>query len=57
MAMPPKKKQQKEHKPVRRAAKDLLAGYEEFLGDLKTRIRSAQIKAALSVNSELIALY
>jgi predicted nuclease of restriction endonuclease-like (RecB) superfamily len=32
-------------------------GYEEFLRDLKTRIRSAQIKAALSVNQEMILLY
>ncbi|MBI1928516.1 DUF1016 domain-containing protein [Candidatus Poribacteria bacterium] len=39
------------------AIKDLLPGYEEFLHDLKARIRSAQIKAALSVNRELIGLY
>ncbi len=32
-------------------------GYGELLGDLKERIRAAQIKAALSVNRELIALY
>ncbi|MDQ2687507.1 MAG: PDDEXK nuclease domain-containing protein, partial [Armatimonadota bacterium] len=32
-------------------------GYDEFLGDLKTRIRSAQVKAALSVNRELVLLY
>jgi len=37
--------------------KELLPGYEEFLHDLKARIRSAQIKAALSVNRELIGLY
>jgi predicted nuclease of restriction endonuclease-like (RecB) superfamily len=34
-----------------------LGGYEEFLHDLKARIRSAQIKATLSVNRELILLY
>jgi predicted nuclease of restriction endonuclease-like (RecB) superfamily len=34
-----------------------LRGYEAFLKDLKSRIRSAQIKAALSVNRELIMLY
>ena len=34
-----------------------LRGYEEFLHDLKTHIRSAQIKATLSVNRELILLY
>jgi len=35
----------------------ILTGYEDFLNDLKTKIRSAQIKAALSVNRELIAFY
>lgn len=34
-----------------------LKGYEEFLLNLKARIRSAQIKATLSVNLELILLY
>ncbi len=33
------------------------AGYSELLGEIKCRIRSAQIKAALAVNSELIRLY
>ena len=32
-------------------------GYAEFLENLKTRIRAAQIKAALSANRELIRLY
>ncbi len=32
-------------------------GYETFLGDLKERIRLAQVKAALSVNRELTLLY
>jgi len=32
-------------------------GYGELLEDLKTRIRAAQVKAALSVNRELITLY
>ncbi len=31
--------------------------YAEFLRDLKTRVRSAQLKAAVAVNRELIALY
>ncbi len=35
----------------------LPSGYREFLDDLKTRIRTAQVKAALAVNSELIRLY
>ncbi len=60
--MPTKKQSSKStQKPAKkvaaRAATDLLAGYEEFLNDLKQRIRSAQIKAAIAVNSELIALY
>ena len=33
------------------------SGYAEFLTELKTRIRSAQIKAAVSVNRELVLLY
>jgi predicted nuclease of restriction endonuclease-like (RecB) superfamily len=32
-------------------------GYDEFLKDLKDRIRSAQVKAALAVNRELVLLY
>jgi predicted nuclease of restriction endonuclease-like (RecB) superfamily len=32
-------------------------GYNAFLKDLKERIRSAQIKAALAVNRELVLLY
>jgi predicted nuclease of restriction endonuclease-like (RecB) superfamily len=35
----------------------LPAGYQELLDNLKDRIRRARIKAALSVNSELICLY
>lgn len=31
--------------------------YAEFLRDLKTRIRQAQVKAALAVNRELVSLY
>ena len=38
-------------------AGDIPAGYGKLLEDLKARIRSAQVKAALSVNRELIALY
>jgi len=32
-------------------------GYEEFLSDLQTRIRSTQVRAALMVNCELVLLY
>lgn len=35
----------------------LPSGYAKFLEDVKSRIRTAQIKAALSVNRELIQLY
>ena len=32
-------------------------GYDDFLRDLKVRIRTAQVKAALAVNHELVQLY
>jgi hypothetical protein len=38
-------------------ARPLPAGYGAFLKDLKERIRTAQIQAALAVNRELIDLY
>jgi predicted nuclease of restriction endonuclease-like (RecB) superfamily len=49
-------------KPVRgqgtpRAQSLLPAGYGELLEDLKTRVRTAQLKATLAVNRELIQLY
>jgi predicted nuclease of restriction endonuclease-like (RecB) superfamily len=34
-----------------------LANYAEFLRDLKSRIRQSQLKAAVSVNRELVLLY
>jgi hypothetical protein len=34
-----------------------LVKYQSLLDDIKSRIRSAQVKAALSVNSEMILLY
>ncbi|PYV19030.1 MAG: hypothetical protein DMG07_02720 [Acidobacteria bacterium] len=37
--------------------KKLPAGYPALLDDLKQRIRAAQVKAALAVNRDLIALY
>jgi predicted nuclease of restriction endonuclease-like (RecB) superfamily len=36
---------------------DLPEGYREFIISLKDRIRAAQVKAALSVNRELVLLY
>lgn len=38
-------------------ASGLPAGYVELLDDLKSRVRTSQVKAALSVNRELIQLY
>jgi len=35
----------------------LLPGYGDLLGDLKERIRPAQVRAALAVNQELVHLY
>ena len=34
-----------------------IEGYGDFLEEIKTRVQQAQIRAALSVNSELILLY
>src|SRR5207249_5696 len=45
-------------RPVAKRAADVLPrGYAEFLDGLKARIRTAQVRAALAVNRELIALY
>ena len=35
----------------------LPSGYASFISSLKTRIRAAQVKAALAVNAELVLLY
>lgn len=43
--------------PIRKTETNLPTGYGDFLADLKSRIRSAQIKAALAVNRELTLLY
>lgn len=46
------------HTPAPAPADALLpSGYAEFLDDLKGRVRSAQVKAAVAVNTELIQLY
>jgi len=42
---------------MKRKQPELPAHYDAFLQDLKERIRSAQVRAALSVNQELILLY
>lgn len=40
-----------------KTTKGELTGYVQFLEDVKARVRSAQLKAAVSVNKELIKLY
>lgn len=57
-----KSQQRKDTRPstrqiVPRSGKVIPVGYMRFLNDLKARIRAAQVKAALSVNRELISLY
>jgi hypothetical protein len=42
---------------VQKPAAQLPLGYATLLDDLKTRIREARVKAALSVNRELIRLH
>ena len=39
------------------AARQSPSGYPELLQELKTRIRGAQVRAALAVNRELVLLY
>jgi predicted nuclease of restriction endonuclease-like (RecB) superfamily len=34
-----------------------IVGYEDFLAELKTRICTAQLRAAVAVNKELVLLY
>jgi len=34
-----------------------LEGYEEFLADIKGRIQTAQVRAALSLSREVVRLY
>jgi len=47
----------KAKRQIVRAADLLPAGYEEFLGQLKERISTARLRAALAANRELIELY
>ena len=59
----PRQKSQKKAKPISKSAlvprskEPLPSGYAALLADLKARVRAAQMKAALSVNRELIQLY
>ena len=52
---PPASEQSIEKTPAQ--ARGLPSGYPEFLEGLKARIRSAQVRAALSANRALIELY
>lgn len=47
----------KAKRQIVRAADLLPEGYEEFLGQLKERISTARLRAALAANRELIELY
>ena len=40
-----------------KASAGIPAGYASLLADLKARVRAAQLRAAVSVNRELILLY
>ena len=40
-----------------KAAATVTAGYGPLLAELKSRVRAAQVKAALAVNAELVRLY
>ncbi|MBA3651556.1 MAG: DUF1016 domain-containing protein, partial [Chthoniobacterales bacterium] len=44
-------------RPIVKPKSVSLSGYARWFSDLKTRIRTAQLKAALAVNAELILLY
>jgi predicted nuclease of restriction endonuclease-like (RecB) superfamily len=55
----PREKAAKKGEPdeLRATKSGLPAGYDELLDDLKSRVRSAQLKAAVAANRELIQLY
>jgi predicted nuclease of restriction endonuclease-like (RecB) superfamily len=44
-------------RPAKKTTNLLPKGYEELLGQIKERIRSAQLRASLAVNCEMILLY
>src|SRR5262249_21110731 len=52
------KKKPENAPPARKPRNDLAPkGYEAFLGELKERIRTAQLRASIAVNRELVLLY
>ncbi len=52
-----KKKPTSKSPPAAKSSTALPVGYADLLNELKTRIRTAQIRAALAVNRELVLLY
>ena len=56
-AMAPKRTAGKKTTITKVSGKQSLAGYDELLRDLKARIEQAQVRAAVSVNRELVLLY
>lgn len=55
--MPKEKKSERASKTKSNPKEIIPLGYSTFLNDLKSKIRSSQIKAAVRVNSTLIELY
>jgi predicted nuclease of restriction endonuclease-like (RecB) superfamily len=50
-------KRRRSNKAAKRPKRATPAGYAQFLNALRVRVRTAQVKAALAVNRNLIALY
>ncbi len=44
-------------RPTAKPSASLTSGYGPLLADLKARVRAAQVRAALTVNRELVLLY
>src|SRR5262249_46555143 len=52
------KKRSESRPPTRKPTTELSPkGYETFLGELKDRIKTAQLRASIAVNRELVLLY
>lgn len=55
--MTSKKPVKKENKSDYEVLSENLKGYKDLLGEIKKKVKSAQLKAAVAVNKELIQLY
>lgn len=55
--MTAKKPAKKESKSDYEVLSENLKGYKDLLGEIKKKVKSAQLKAAVAVNKELIQLY